>query len=244
VSFTSFKCSYIKDFVSHYCFTFLFRWCEYPSAQVHEIGHNLNLAHSGEGTEQYGDQSGFMGYSYSQDEQKMCYNNAKNWQLGWFAGAYKEVSKKSVYTGPLKGQINYDVSGVTQTPVVVKVGNYYIGFNHRAKHHTNTAEAANQVTVQEASGSGYAQSWLVAKLSAGGQWSVDIDGMLLQVTVNSITTNADTGVAQVSIKYGACTSDADCNDTCGLEICGVLSGVCEVNPTPREYFTLLQPLFA
>ena len=46
-------------------------------------------------------------------------------------------------------------------------------------------------------------------------------------------------------KEGLCgNADADCNDTCGLEICGVLSGVCEVNPTRREYFTLLQPLFA
>ena len=50
-------------------------WCTYPSAQLHEIGHNLNLGHSGEGTAAYGDQSGFMGYSYSQDEQKMCFNN-------------------------------------------------------------------------------------------------------------------------------------------------------------------------
>jgi hypothetical protein len=146
-----------------------------------------------------------MGYSYSQDEQRMCYNNAKNWQLGWFAGAYKEVALEpgAGYDGPIKGQINYDVSGVTQTPVVVKVGNYYIGFNHQAKHHTDTAEAANLVTVQEAEGSGFAQSWLVAKLSAGRHWRVQIDRIWLKVTVNSITTNADTGVAQVSIKYGA-----------------------------------------
>jgi hypothetical protein len=35
-------------------------WCNKPSAQVHELGHNLNLAHSGEGTNVYGDQSGMV----------------------------------------------------------------------------------------------------------------------------------------------------------------------------------------
>ena len=40
----------------------------YPSAQIHEVGHNLNFAHSGEGSNEYADQSGMMGFSYSQDE--------------------------------------------------------------------------------------------------------------------------------------------------------------------------------
>ena len=39
-------------------------WCNYPSGQMHEIGHNLGLAHSGE-TATYDDQSGMMGYSVS-----------------------------------------------------------------------------------------------------------------------------------------------------------------------------------
>lgn len=31
-------------------------WCNYVSAQMHEVGHNLNLGHAGEGTAEYGDQ--------------------------------------------------------------------------------------------------------------------------------------------------------------------------------------------
>jgi hypothetical protein len=51
---------------------------------MHEVGHNINLAHSGEGTAEYADQTGMMGYSYSEDEgPAMCFNNAKMWQLGW-----------------------------------------------------------------------------------------------------------------------------------------------------------------
>ena len=39
-----------------------------PSGQVHELGHNLNFGHSGENGGTYEDQTGMMGYSYSQDE--------------------------------------------------------------------------------------------------------------------------------------------------------------------------------
>jgi hypothetical protein len=35
------------------------------SGQVHEVGHNLGLAHSGEGTVAYGDQTGMMVSVYS-----------------------------------------------------------------------------------------------------------------------------------------------------------------------------------
>jgi hypothetical protein len=59
-------------------------WCTYVSAQMHEIGHNMNLMHAGQGTLEYGDQSGMMGYSYSQnDAPKMCFNAAKSSDLGW-----------------------------------------------------------------------------------------------------------------------------------------------------------------
>lgn len=34
--------------------------CTHVSAQMHEVGHNLNLAHSGHGDEEYGDQSGLV----------------------------------------------------------------------------------------------------------------------------------------------------------------------------------------
>lgn len=35
-------------------------WCLSLSGQMHELGHNLNLHHSGEGDEEYGDKSGMM----------------------------------------------------------------------------------------------------------------------------------------------------------------------------------------
>merc|ERR1712176_336542 len=60
-------------------------WCLYPSSQLHEMGHNIGLAHSGEGSNEYADNSGMMGYSYRQDEGPiMCYNAVKMFKLNWF----------------------------------------------------------------------------------------------------------------------------------------------------------------
>jgi len=42
-------------------------WCNHPSGQMHELGHNFGYAHSNE-RGSYQDQSGMMGYSYPQDE--------------------------------------------------------------------------------------------------------------------------------------------------------------------------------
>ena len=41
---------------------------DWPSGQVHELGHNLNFGHSGEDGGTYDDQTGMMGYSYSLNE--------------------------------------------------------------------------------------------------------------------------------------------------------------------------------
>ena len=37
-------------------------WCNYVSAQLHEIGHNLNLAHSSSLSDTYGDTSSGKSY--------------------------------------------------------------------------------------------------------------------------------------------------------------------------------------
>ena len=123
------------------------------SPQLHELGHNLNLAHSNEGTQTYADQSGFMGYSYSQDDDKMCFNNAKNWQLGWFSDESIQLDLGDSYVGNLKGQVNYG-NGINDK-VIVKVKDpnsdraFYIGYNHKVKHNSNTREGGNQMTIQE-----------------------------------------------------------------------------------------------
>ena len=54
---------------------------------MHEIGHNFNLLHSGglDGLE-YTDHTCVMGNPlYSDDVGSMCYNPAKNYQIGWYS---------------------------------------------------------------------------------------------------------------------------------------------------------------
>ena len=46
-------------YVNHWLSVYRGPWCSYPSGQMHEIGHNLNLAHSGESST-YDDQSGMV----------------------------------------------------------------------------------------------------------------------------------------------------------------------------------------
>ena len=61
--------------------------CRSASTQVHEIGHNLNLDHSGDGNDEYEDETGLMGYSISSnsagdsgddgEENSRCFNAVK-----------------------------------------------------------------------------------------------------------------------------------------------------------------------
>lgn len=75
--------AYINDWRSFYNN----KWCQRVSAQMHEIGHNLNLAHSGLPNDSaYADKSGMMGFSYNDEGGPIqCYNPAKSFQLGWYS---------------------------------------------------------------------------------------------------------------------------------------------------------------
>jgi len=133
-----------------------------PFVVGHELGHNLGLHHSsdqknfGETGKEYGDHTCLMGNGYGSDdirkdfdENTHCFNNAKNWQLGWYANRRVEYSHSigSIQTFDLVGLGDYALSDETQA-VVLKVGNYYIGFNRISGVSSDVQEYQDLVTIQ------------------------------------------------------------------------------------------------
>jgi len=186
------------------------KWCTYVSGQMHELGHNLNLAHSNEeGT--YKDQSGMMGYSYSgSDSPRMCFNGAKMYQLGWLDDASVDFQ-----VGTDTNQM-YEMKGIADTdwgytnsfdghPRVVKINtpsatDYYVTYNLKRGVNSGTVEGGNTVTIVSAGGEGssYAASELEAKLTASSSPYV-VPGTNVQVDVVSLDSSSDSGMAMVCI---------------------------------------------
>jgi hypothetical protein len=165
-----------------------------------------------------------MGYSYSSDDgTEMCFNAAKSWQLGWYEDKAVPLNQPSnnvvpsddpydnimSYQGVLGGIADYSDS---DNKVLIKLNtknsatDYYVNFNRQSGINVGTQEGRNQVTIvaQGGENGAYAESELLAKLSAGDVWSISnydgVEGTTATVTVNSIHgTTAD-----VSICIGPC----------------------------------------
>ena len=81
----------------------------------------------------------------------MCFNPAKNWQLGWF----DESGETTTFTSP--GSVTYEMVGVSRANaqsgkyVVVKVPNgspaLYDGYNRKPGIHKGTVEDDDRVTI-------------------------------------------------------------------------------------------------
>ena len=180
---------------------------------ITEIGHNIGLAHSGEGSDSYGDRTGMMGYSYNYDDgPEMCFNAPKNWQLGWYPLGELEVVNQ-YFEGKIFGIADYgafingDLNVSNDEIIMAKVINpaagedWYVSFNRDTGINSGTVEGQDQVLVHKRpQGTGYAESSLMAKLSTGGVYNgITIDGIAVPVSVSSINTSSGVGYAQVKI---------------------------------------------
>jgi len=160
------------------------KWCSSVTAQLHEVGHNLNLGHSGqEGEGKYSDQQGVMGFSYNKDDQSMCFNPAKNFQLGWYEdqsetiNGLNKLNPVRLYT--LNGVSDYkkNPEGIISLRLQQLNQNedYYIGFNRKDGMNKDTVEDGNRVTiVKKLSGSvnEYAVSMKVGSLDLGDSFTI------------------------------------------------------------------------
>lgn len=159
------------------------KWCGYSGPLMHEVGHNIGLAHSGETAQgEYGDGIGVMGSSPGKDDNRMCYNSAKNFQLGWY-----DDKVDSIY--PLDGlQREYKLNGVddykksNDATMVVRLKqpssgmDYYVGYNRPTGINSDTTESFNMVTITKKDKGGptvYGQSTKIANLLPGDRYVFD-----------------------------------------------------------------------
>jgi hypothetical protein len=119
---------------------------------MHEIGHNIRFHHSNEGTTTYADQSGMMGYSYSQlDGPVMCFNAAKSWESDWYNlnKVTFNVGTNTAVLYTIKGIATVDSYDSSQK-ALIKINNpnsntdHYINFNRQTGVNSGTREGGNQ----------------------------------------------------------------------------------------------------
>jgi len=173
----------------------------------------------------------------------MCYNTAKNWQLGWYEDKHTTVNplNDGFWQGQLIGYVDYmNSSAPNSAAVVVTVEGrnleYFIGFNVKTgiNGQNQEIEAFNKVSVHSVGTPG-GDSSLVANLGAGNTFEITNFGGGLQsviIQVENINMNSNPPVAQVSVNYVQCTSDYDCDDgdMCTTSTCNISTGICNHAP--------------
>lgn len=191
-------------------------WCSSVSTLAHEVGHNLNLGHSGQGSEEYGDQVGYMGYGYNIDDgPKMCFNGPKTHQLGWFPDHHVDLTAADDfrYIGNLYGLADADkLTGDASSKMIVKLtGNsgfytqnyvdFYVSFNRKTGNNSGTREAADKVVVHASQYLYWMpKSLRVADLQAGESVVLaDVQGMDIIIEVTEINLSVDPAYAAVKI---------------------------------------------
>ena len=159
-------------------------WCGYVSAQMHEVGHNLGLGHSGQVSEgNYGDTTGFMGNPGGKDDLHMCYNTQKNYQLGWYADKTDSVNpidgKQSIRNFVLNGVSDYKRNNnaliALRLEQTDKEQDFYVGFNRATGINRETLEDRNKVTItrkEQGAPEEYSQSTKIASLSVGESYTL------------------------------------------------------------------------
>eukprot|EP00532_Pseudo-nitzschia_australis_P020175 CAMPEP_0168299850 /NCGR_PEP_ID=MMETSP0142_2-20121227/28369_1 /TAXON_ID=44445 /ORGANISM="Pseudo-nitzschia australis, Strain 10249 10 AB" /LENGTH=745 /DNA_ID=CAMNT_0008249651 /DNA_START=212 /DNA_END=2446 /DNA_ORIENTATION=+ len=133
--------------------------CTYVSAQMHEIGHNLNLANSGQDGESLtSDNTGFMGFTPRMGDTYMCFNPAKNYQLGWYNEKVQDYNplahKDAVRTFTMNGVSDYRRTIKDESKTIVvrlempdMIQDYYIGYNRKDGINRDTIEDEDKITV-------------------------------------------------------------------------------------------------
>lgn len=201
--------------------------CGQVSAQMHEVGHNLNLEHSGEGDNEYADQTGVMGFSYADDDQKICYNAAKNWQLGWYSDQTLTNNPRNhpamqtfVLNGISDYTVNPDALVVLRLEQLSLGSDFYIGYNRKSGINADTREDGDMVTVlrKDSGPDALGLSWKIGNLYPGMSLEIpDFNGEGGAIMIKFVSVQNDGRDAEIVI------FDLD---RCTAELCPILDVPC------------------
>lgn len=178
---------------------------------MHEVGHSLNMGHSGDNGDAYGDESCIMGRGLNNDQNfgaPICFNAAKSWQLGWFAprNHVYNVREDGVWSGRLIGTVDYSNEYDLTSTVILKLNtplstDFYVMFNRVT---SGSVESENLVLVSAAPNEnvGFTESSLIAKLGSGQSATLPSYYKLdaLELMVNAIDLNANPAYADVTVR--------------------------------------------
>jgi len=211
--------------------------CLRSSYQMHEIGHNLDIGHSGiKGGDKRGDQSGVMGYSYGMENgPHMCFNGAANYQLGWFKDRTATLDDPtSNWRGRLIGLVDYKNNDV-DVDVLLDIDDgeefrYIVSFNRKSAFNSGTAFGEDKVLIHKRKRDGgvWSQSWLVATMGEGDERVLhDIysneknEKVKVMVTVKKINLKSPIAFADIKIKYHKDDAPTQSPIVSGMGICGI-----------------------
>eukprot|EP00536_Pseudo-nitzschia_multiseries_P014124 jgi/Psemu1/37652/gm1.37652_g len=217
-------------FVNHKFSFYNNKWCSSVSSQLHEVGHNLGLGHSGEyewesdpesegGEDElvyksYADASGVMGFTYSRDDQQICFNPAKSYQLGWYSDQVTTVNPLSVDEARRSFVLN-GVADYRRNPgsalVVLRLEqshqepDYYVGYNRKHGIHVDTMEDPDTVTIvrkEMGSPTEYGYSTKVVALNVGDSYVLENfngeQGKNVEVTFRSLGSDGVDAMIEVA----------------------------------------------
>uniref|UniRef100_A0A7S2RVQ4 Peptidase M11 gametolysin domain-containing protein n=1 Tax=Eucampia antarctica TaxID=49252 RepID=A0A7S2RVQ4_9STRA len=195
--------------------------------QMHEIGHNFGLAHSGMGQDTYADHTCLMGNPlYSDTDGSMCFNPAKSWQLGWYSPFYEDVyvGAGQEWEGKLIGVSDYK-NNPNSDKIVLRIetdtqDDYFVGFNRATGSNSDNDLCDNCVTVIKTGNNGesYSQSWNQIN-PQGGLLENEFflienhlnSGKTLRIHVIQINLDVSPGFARVYIKV---EDEVNCKNWC------------------------------
>ena len=226
-------------------------WCTAVSIQMHEIGHNLNLYHSGVGGDQYADTSGVMGYSTANDDApKSCFNALKEFQLGWFSGRDPRLDnirgQKKARTQLIPSASYKKYESDTSKDVILRIPipgspDLYVSYNRAVGANSGTPRAADKLVF--ITGSTRATSYKVGELGPGQQLQLNnYGGGGTPLFVRFTRAESNNGVANEIAIVDVFFDAADCDPVnCGGPPV-TPSPTPKPNPSPTPVPTVAQTL--